>query len=247
MDCDELHCAEVVVFYFSGYRSQTRDARAVVRRECELRSLLYTEDKLDHTQPHANLLRLESIISGLDSSSPVVVDISTMPREVIWQLFWLCETQEGSLDYRYHSPADYSDEWLSRDPGRPRLVHKLSGIASPQAKTALLLAVGYDDQRVAQLVRFFEPSKLMLGLQVDSPFPSNDRMMRRYVSRLRRSGAGETFEIDAFEPDHGYHTFEEKLVDVVSQYNVVLGSLGPKLSAVSLFRIRQRWPHVALV
>lgn len=246
-DLDDVYCGQVVVSYFSSYDSKTKDARAKVRSECEARSLPYAQLELDPSRPHDNLRVLDTAIFELDASSPIVVDVSTMPREVIWHIFWLCEHRQGPLHYRYYSPGKYSDDWLSRDPGRPRLVQKLSGIASPQAKTLLLLAVGYDFQRVSQLIRFFEPSRLMLALQTDSPFSANDSMMERYVNGLRGSGTFETFPIDAFQDDHGYHAFEDKLSDVVDKHNVILGSLGPKLSAVSLYRIRRRWPQVALV
>ena len=246
-DLNEIACTQALVFYFSSYRKQTEHARAEIRGECKRRNLPYEEVALDPARPHDNLRLLDAAILDLDASLPVVVDISTMPREVIWHVFWLCEHRAGPLHYRYYSPVDYSTDWLSRDPGRPRLVHKLSGIASPQLKTVLLLAVGYDFQRVSQLIRFFEPSKLLLALQTDSPFPDNEPIMERYVNELRGGGRYETFPIDAFQKDHGYHAFEAQLQEVVGEHNVILGSLGPKLSAVSLYRIRQRWPQVALV
>ena len=246
-DLNEIACAQVLVFYFSSYCDQTEHARAEIRRECEERKLSYEEVKLDSDLPHDNLHHLDAAILDLDASLPVVVDISTMPREVIWHVFWLCEYRAGPLHYRYYSPLHYSSDWLSRDPGRPRLVHKLSGIALPQLKTVLLLAAGYDIQRVSQLIRFFEPSKLLLALQTDSPFPDNKPIMERYAKELGGGGRCETFPIDAFQKDHGYDAFEEQLQDIVGEYNVILGSLGPKLSAVSLYRIRQRWPQVALV
>ena len=72
--------------------------------------------------------------------------------------------------------------------------------------------------------------------------------VERYVNGPRGGGGRyETFGIDAFAKDHGYLAFEELLQEVVSEYNVILGSLGPKLSAVALYRIRQRWPQIALV
>ena len=246
-DLSEVRCSQVLVCYFSDYCERTEHARSEVRRECHKQNLDHREVKLDTGTPHENLRLLDEAVMDLEDSLPVVVDISTMPREIIWHVFWLCEHREGPLHYRYYSPINYSADWLSRDPGRPRLVHKLSGIASPQFKTVLLLAVGYDSQRVSQLIKFFEPSKLLLGLQSDSPFPDNEPIMARYVDDLRGGERFETFSVDAFQIDHGYGTFEEKLQEVVSQSNVILGSLGPKLSAVALYRIRQRWPQIALV
>ena len=237
----------VVVFYFSNYHSRTERARYKVHDKCQARGLEFKEVALDPSLPHENLRRLKVVTEELDATASVVVDISTMPREVIWHIFWLWEHRDTRLLYRYYNPLGYSSDWLSRDPSRPRLVHKLSGIASPRAQTALLVAVGYDFQRVSQLIRFFEPAKLMLALQADSPFPENRSKMERYVKELSGGDSCETFEIDAFQEDHGYKTLEERLCKVVDEYNVILGSLGPKLTAVSLYRIWHRWQHVSLV
>ena len=246
-DLDLLPSAQLLVFYYSSYSAQTDQPRRQLQAECSVRGLGYDEVELDPDRPQYNLRLLDAAINGLGPTSPFVVDISTMPREIIWSIFWLSEDRQGSLRYRYYSPAGYSEQWLSRDPGRPRLVHKLSGIALPQAKTALLVAVGYDVQRVWQLIRFFEPSKLIIALQTNSPFPANDGIMQRYVEELRVGEACSTFEIDAFEDDHGYRSIEARLADLVDDHNVVLSSLGPKLTAVSLYRIHRRWPQVGLV
>lgn len=246
-DLRVVECSEVLVFYFSSYSDQTHEPRTGAREECLARELRYDEVELDAGRPHDNLRLVDAAIARFDSSSPFVVDISTMPREIIWYVFWLSEDRKAPLRYRYYSPSSYADDWLSRDPGRPRLVHKLSGIALPQAKTILLVVVGYDIQRVWQLIRFFEPSKLVVALQTDSPFSANDKVMQRYVEELRVGEACSTFEMDAFQEDHGYAAFEHQLADFVDEYNIILSSLGPKLTAVSLYRIQRRWPQVGLV
>ena len=242
-----VSCDHVVIFYFATYSTKTEKPRAELRSECLSRGLAYSEVELDADRPHVNLQTVSDTIGRFASTFPLIVDISTMPREVIWHIFWISEYREAPLSYRYYSPSSYSDDWISRDPGRPRLVHKLSGIARPRAKTALLVAVGFDVQRVWQLVRFFEPSKLLVALQMYSPFPANEKVMRRYVDQLRVGQISSTFEIDAFGADHGYHVIERQLAHVFRDHNVVLSSLGPKLTAVSLYRLQRQWPQAGLV
>ena len=237
----------VLIFYFISYGPKTETARTVVREKCVRLGLEYKEICLNADRPHENLRTVSGTLETLSAASPLVIDISTMPREVIWYIFWLSEHWTAPVRYRYHSPAEYSREWLSRDPGRPRLVHKLSGIARPGAKTALIVAVGFDVQRVWQLVRHFEPAKFFVALQIDSPFAVNRNIMRKYVDQLHIGESHSKFEIDAFGDDHGYGAFERQLSDIVEDYNVVLSSLGPKLTAVSLYRLQRRWPEVGLV
>jgi len=246
-DLNEIDCPQLLVFYFSDYCDRTESGRNTIQKECSKRSICYEEVSLDSTGIENNLRCLDAAIRKVDDTLPIVIDISTMPREIIWHIFWLCEFRKGPSLYRYYSPEKYSENWLSRNPSRPRLVHKLSGVASPQLKTVLLLAVGYDFQRVSQLISFFEPSKSLLALQADSPFPGNEPSMGRYVNDLRGGEQIKTFPIDAYDAEHGYSAVEQQLEGVVEENNVIIGSLGPKLTAVSLYRIRQKWPQISLV
>ena len=254
-DLDTVSCAQLLVFYFSSYNEKTKQPRAQVQEKCSARGIDYKEFELDLDHPHKNLRNIDEAIKPLGLTSPFIVDISTMPREIIWSIFWLSEEREGSLRYRYYSPKSYSNEWLSRDPGRPRLVHKLSGIALPQAKTALLVSVGYDFQRVWQLIRFFEPSKLIIGLQAESPFPDNDGIMQHHVEELRVGNVEKlrvgkdcsTFRMNAYQEGHGYRSIETEIDALVDDHNIILSSLGPKLTAVSLYRIQRQWPQIGLV
>ena len=240
-------CSQALVFYFSDYADRTEQARSDVGSLCREQRVKYREVELSTDHPAKNLEEMNKVIGGLDLDISIVVDISTMPREIIWQVFWLCEGRSAPFEYRYHSPASYSEDWLSRSFGRPRLVHKLSGEAASGLTTALLLAVGYDIQRVWQLVRFFEPSKLMIGLQKNSPFRDNDSIMQQYAKEFEVADENSVFEMDAFAQDHGFVSIQKQLHELGDRYNVLLGSLGPKLTAVSLYRVQRKQPKMGLV
>lgn len=236
----------VFVLFYGSYADTTEGNRAKLRAASKEMGITYEEVSLEADQPSQNLLRLDEMIGSIEYDRPISINISTMPRDVIWHIFWLCEERTGNLRYRYYSPKEYAKDWLSRDPGRPRLVHKLSGVAVPPRRTVLVLAVGYDVQRVRQLMRFFEPAKTMLALQAGSRFRDNEKMMRGYDGLGGRTLV-ETFAIDAFAGDHGYVELHDRLQDVVDAENVILGSLGPKLTAVAVYRIQRLWPDVGLV
>ena len=95
----------------------------------------------------------------------ILIDISTMPREIIWYALWMVEQKTKSARYVYHSPKKYGTDWLSKDPRAPRFVYKLSGVALPSAKTALIVTVGYDPPRVRRLLNWCEPARSMVGVQ----------------------------------------------------------------------------------
>ena len=246
-DLSAFPYSQVLVFYFVDYADRTEDARSSVKCLCRKLNVKYREIALNPDHPAKNLEHMHGVIGNLDPKTPIVVDISTMPREIIWHIFWLCEGRATPFEYRYHSPTSYSDDWLSRNFGRPRLVHKLSGIASSGSPTAVLLAVGYDVQRARQLVRFFEPSKLMIGLQRKSAFADNDSIMQQYSEEFPASDGHSFFEMNAFAPDHGHDCIQQQLQGLEESYNVILGSLGPKLTAVSLYRVQRQHQNMGLV
>ena len=245
-DLEAFPCSEVLVFFFDNYAHRTVAARSSVRALCDKRGVGYSEFELSPDTPTNNLQEMHSIISKIDMETPIVVDISTMPREIIWHIFWLCEGQSAPLKYRYHSPKSYSREWLSRNFGRPRFVPKLSGIALSGRPTALVLAVGYDVQRVRQMVRFFEPSRLMIGLQEDSQFDDNATIMAQYENEFKVIDGCSVFGMDAFAKDHGLDCILQQLQGLEEEHNIVLGSLGPKLSAVSLYCVQRKKPEMGL-
>ena len=69
------------------------------------------------------------------------------------------------IQYVYYFPASYATEWLSRDTDRPRLVYQHSGISELGRDTCLLLLSGFDTDRAAQLLQFFERAAVVVGIQ----------------------------------------------------------------------------------
>ena len=189
---------------------------------------------------------LTPVIAGLPTGASVLVDITTMPRDIIWQCFWLLELRRCTLSYVYHRPQQYG-QWLSRDPGRPRLTYKMSGIARMGARTALVILAGYDIDRVKHLTDVFEPAVTLLGLQVDSVDPHNSSKMSAVKSAFAGDSSVELFRVDAFSPDCGRSAIESSLQGVRASHNVLMASMGPKLSAVSLYAIHRSDDSLGLV
>jgi hypothetical protein len=65
--------------------------------------------------------------------------------------------------------------------------------------------------------------------------------------RLIREGNGiAPFDVDAYGDDCGQAKIESVLGEYPTQTNVVMSTLGPKPSAVALYRIHKKWPQIAL-
>ena len=173
-----------------------------------------------------------------------------MPREIIWYVLWTVKQSLVKIRYVYHSPDHYGNDWLSRDPRPPRLVYKLSGIAKPSAKTALLVTVGFDPPRAERLISRYEPAKLIIGVQSPSRFPRNDDMMAVYqetINKYNKEYACKIFELDAFAEDRGMAAIQEVLEPLGSSHNIIMSSLGPKLTAITLYKLQRQREEIGLV
>lgn len=239
---------KALVFYFDSYADRTQVNRQKVAKVCEAECIEYMEEKLDIDKPADNWrIVLDSIEEFISDCQSILIDISTMPREIIWYILWLVGQSPIDTRYIYHSPQDYASDWLSQDPRAPRLVYKLSGIALPSAKTALLVTVGFDLQRVKRLINWYEPNKLMIGIQITSLFERNDPTMMEYRKTLEKEYDCEIFELDAFAKDRGMTAIQGVLEQLDSSYNIIMSSLGPKLTAITLYQLQRQNDRIGLV
>lgn len=238
---------QVVVFYYDGYAGRTAASRDEVESFCRPHLVDYSEVKLSSTDSVACWKEMFRYVDlQITAEDDVVVDISTMPRDIIWSLFWMLERKGIVINYVYHSPSDYGSEWLSRDPRPPRMIYKLSGDVLPSDNTILLIILGYDLRRAMRLIRWYEPRCLVLGVQSGNDFERNQEMMRKQLKQLGSRSESSIFELDAFSADSGRAAIQAALPDVGGDENVILSSLGPKLTAISLYEIQRNRPRFGL-
>lgn len=250
-DLTKARINKALVFFFGSYAERTKENRHAVEEVCKEKCIEYIPAELDIEQPAENWRTvLESTESAIAECPNILIDISTMPREIIWYVLWMVEQSQCTARYVYHKPQNYGDDWLSRDPRAPRFVYKLSGIALPSAKTALLVTVGFDPPRADRLVSCFEPSKLLIGIQSSSSFQRNDEVMSGYyekVVKYEKEYDCSIFELDAYADDRGMDAIQDVLRPLGSSYNILTSSLGPKLTAISLYKLNRQDDKIGLV
>lgn len=239
----------VLGFYFTEYADRTRKARDRIVELCAREDMPLAMLPLEAGSPVGNWRKVVSnVVEGVDrtANGSVLVDISTMPREIIWYICWTLTVNGVAARYVYYSPESYTGSWLSRDPRSPRLVYKLAGVSRPDRRTALLVTMGFDRDRPRRLVRWLEPDRLLFGIQVDSAFERNQKAMRGYRNALTKDYECDVFNLDAFGGDRGRNAIKRALDGLVETHNVVMASLGPKLTAVSLFEIQRETESASL-
>lgn len=245
---DNGELGPVVLFYYDDYSERTVDVREAIDRECERRSIDFSSVMLELKQPAKTWLAIMKAmhISDEDSSS-VTLNISTMPRNIIWSCLWSLDKAGIQPKYSYDRPVRYSDDWLSRDPCLPRLMFKMSGIFTLGRKTALLLLSGYDVEKVEYLIRVFEPSQTLIGFQSQGQADDqNDEHVAKVKERLASLNSVNFFEVDAYSEDCGQEAVADAIETLGEEYNIIASSLGPKLSAIALYRLQSINENVGL-
>ena len=236
----------LLLFFMSEYQHRTADARD--RTEQLIRQVPGTEfeeQRIHFGMPEQTWRTLESRLGPpAQVGKTVLVDLTTMPREIIWSvLFWL-ETSGAELHYVYHQPASYAGDWLARDPNHPRFVFKLAGTLEIDRPTALVAVTGFDENRCRQAIEFYEPIRVLLAAQRGVQFNNDERNVGR--SFVADGVSIDRLEIDAYSQDHGYGALRKRVELLTKNHNVILCSFGPKLSAIALYRIQREFPQTAL-
>lgn len=194
-----------------------------------------------------SFLKLEETIKNISGSNKILLDITTMPRFLIWYILHYLASFRINADFIYYQPEGYTkDKWLSRDPEQPRLLLKRSGIFLPDRPTALIVQPGFDVERIKQLLIRFEPSKLILLSQSGTQFENLERNKKVVQSSLSMEQI-ENREINAFQDDFGKKDISEVLTGIEEDTNIVMCSLGPKPGAIGMFMINEENPNIGLI
>jgi hypothetical protein len=105
---------------------------------------------------------------------------------------------------------------------------------------------GFDTDRANQLIQFFEPTLVSVGLQTGLQFDNPAKNIERSRATLGRGPYTEFFEVDAYSVDRGYSAIAEAVARRSPEFNVVAASLGPKPSAIAMHQVNRRFPELAL-
>ena len=240
----------VVLFQYNARSEQTIGNRGRAEDLCRTAGCDVELVTISYSNPARSWSAVQGTIEQIDiEGCDVLLDFSTMPRQTLWSLLLLLEEKEASGRYMYSPPESYG-KWLSRDPGEPQLALKLGGEMEFGRGTVLVMVTGFDLARAWQMVRTFDPAFVHVMIQKGSQF---DNMRRnRDLHRTLRMGegtgrrVGET-EVDAYADDHGFGAIMSVVAKHVDIRNVVMASLGPKPSALALYRVQRRFPSTGLV
>lgn len=243
---DTYRAPRLLTYYIQEYCNQTAKAREHLARLLgDYPDVRHDEKDVSFDEPGKTWQTLESDLGpGSGVGRRVLVDVTTMPRDVIWgTLFWL-EASSTQVRYIYNRPKAYTGDWLARDPNRPRFVFKLAGTLEIGRPTALVAVTGFDESRCRQAAEFYEPARIVVATQRGEQYDNNVRNVGPKFSES--SFVVENVQVDAFSGDHGYSTLRVYVEKLIRKHNVILCSFGPKPSAIALYRLHREFPQTAL-
>lgn len=179
----------------------------------------------------------------------VLVDITTLTREMIFILIYFFKNvppvNKNKVTFVYNPAEKYSidkenisDKWLSKGVRDIRSVLGYSGLFVPDKKLALILLVGFEQERAKKIIDTFEPSIVYLG------YASIEGAITKELQEINKKVFEElknilTIDIVQFEFScKTPHETEEKVTEIIKsikkEYNVVISGLNNKISSIGV-------------
>ncbi len=174
-----------------------------------------------------------------------VFDITTTPRAPLWSVLDLLTQAKIPGSVVYHRAGSHGP-WCGSEPTQPLIVPKLGGLSRFDLPTKLVVLSGFDADRCEHFVSYYEPEETLIILQDGSsedPTRNREPHLRRFQGR-----SGIRMEsMNSYAADWGLSALERLVREFTGKCNVVLASVGPKTSAVSLYIIHRMMSSSAIV
>lgn len=248
-DTESIKIDKVVMLQYSisKFESKVESTIAEIEKICSQRNIQFSSIQLISDDYIKIWQELQVCVNSLPPESSIYFDITTMPRNIIWVLLFFLKQRWDKINYTYHSPEKYANEWISREPDTPRLLIKHSGIIDLGKHTALLIVTGFDPDRTRQLIDFYEPKYVYLLIQEGNQFDNESRNNTALHEQVCREEQVEcsSILINTYTQDFGLDVISS-IIGGASEYNLICTSLGPKLSALSLYQCSFKHPDMAL-
>lgn len=202
------------------------------------------------------LLNIDNLIGKLGDSTVslkqnknILVDITTLTREMIFILIYFFKNvnpiNKNNVTFVYNPAIEYStdkknisEKWLSKGVKDIRTVLGYSGMFLPDRKLALILLVGFEQERAKKLIDYFEPSVVFLGhASIDGAItPELQEINKKIYEDLKclLSITIEQFEFSCITPGETKEKIDGLICSLKKEYNIVIASLNNKISSIGV-------------
>lgn len=105
---------------------------------------------------------------------------------------------------------------------------------------------GFDEDRSEHFINYYEPTETVILLQ-EKFLKEAERNIEPHLKRFQGRHGIKILTTNSYTPDWGYASLEKIAVEFGQGANLVLASVGPKPSAVSLYHLHRLMPHSSMV
>jgi hypothetical protein len=225
----------------------------IEKNKIELEKLFYNKSmsiELSHSDPILSADRIKNVLAGILKKRElrsILFDITTCTHEILLILIRLfqiiCPNTE--ITYIYANASEYDSgntvnkKWLSKGIKEVRSVLGYAGNIIPIKKTNLIVIVGYEYERAANIINIMEPSSLELGYgKTEDATTDKDRdANKRYLDLVKMMTVSfteiGTFDIRCNDPFDTYAKLSEH-INKIKDKNIIIVPLNNKISTVGV-------------
>ncbi|MCZ4280393.1 hypothetical protein O4H49_06370 [Kiloniella laminariae] len=236
---------ECIIFYAEEFTNKSENNINELEEFCEKTNIKIVKNKLFYNSPLETKKIILSTFNQYKENDQILIDITTMTRELIWMILGTLTAKKINVNYIYWRP-ETTAHWTSKNSSRPRLVMGRAGVSEYGKPTLVAVTTGFDPSRLDQMVCYFEPEETILFLQEGHQFENHINNIKIYDGYRLGSTQAKQYSIDSYGPDHGLEVITTILSPYLETHNIVLSSFGPKPSALALHKFAQAHPDVAL-
>lgn len=241
---NEFNIDAIVIVESEEYAEWTANNKKAVQHLLKSRSIYSSFVTISfYDYPNTWLILSRFFAQNDWTSSDVVLDISTMPRSMIWEIMSFLDNRDIDLTAVYHRPEQYGS-WQTGDPGEPRIVYRLGGISRPEFPTKLIVTTGYDVIRTSQLLVRFEPDETLLLVPSNDPYPTAEQNALKHEQLSSQFDSVIVQKVDRYSAD-----FVDSMLSILQKetvdHNVLLASNGPKLTAIGMYVAGKQFENVS--
>ncbi|HWM93282.1 MAG TPA: hypothetical protein VN493_21140 [Thermoanaerobaculia bacterium] len=199
---------------------------------------------LDTGKPLKTADSLSAALEKCALSEPrnLCVDVTTFTHEGFLILFSLLKRNFNPdiVKYLYSSAREYSigdpvdKKWLSKGIGEVRSVLGYPGEMLPSRKLHLIVLVGFEHERVRELITRYEPSVISLGYgDSDEPGAETHHAANKHGFEMVKALFGEAneFTFSCYEPLETKSAIERQM-RLSPECNVVVAAMNTKPSTI---------------
>lgn len=173
----------------------------------------------------------------------ITLDATTFNREALLVTLGIMRThfEDARIRIVYASPRAHGT-WLSRGYRKVRSVIGFSGIQLAGRRNALVVLSGFEAERTIKIIEEQEPSRVLLGIGDPPTVPDFlERNISEHNLVLSRADV-QRFGFPANSIHSCLAALEPMVLELLTEYNVILAPMSTKLSTIAVFSLAQKYP-----